>query len=217
MNWKNLNAKYSRLLFLITILVVSCFEEPYAQQSPFQQLKQKFEKGRIFHADFQHQSVDSYTQDTVSSKGVIWVGKSRYKVHAEHQSVVVNGKTSMVYDDNRNRVIISKYDPSDDDFAPSRILNGVDSTFTVSTQEQQGNKFYIKLTSDDPFAIYKRVEIFLSKNLIPLKIRAIDPVDNIITTTFTKGTFIHPQKNMFELNYPDGAEIVNLRKQSNSE
>lgn len=217
MNWKNLNAKHSRLLFLITILLACSFGNLYAQQDPFQRLKLKFEQGRIFHADFHHRSVDSYTKDTVSSKGIIWVGKARYKVEAKHQSVVVNGKTSMVYDNNRNRVIISKYDPSEDDFAPSRILNGVDSTFTVANQEQQGNKFYIRLTSDDPFAIYKKVEIFLSKNLIPLKIRAVDPVDNVITTTFTKGTFIHPKESMFELDYPEGAEIVDLRKQSNSE
>ncbi|HKK46509.1 MAG TPA: outer membrane lipoprotein carrier protein LolA [Balneolaceae bacterium] len=208
-----MNAKFVRLFFVALILCSFSFTAN-AQENPFAQLKEKFEQGNIFHADFHHQSIDSYTKDTVASKGIIWVGKTRYKVRADHQSVVVNGKTSMVYDDNRNRVIISKYDPSEDDFAPSRILNGIDSTFTVATQKKQGDQFYIKLTSDDPFAIYKQVEIFTTTDLIPLKIRAIDPVDNIITTTFTGGKYIKPQKNMFLLNYPDGAKIVDLRKQS---
>jgi outer membrane lipoprotein-sorting protein len=182
-----------------------------AQENLFSRLRQKFEEGEIFNAEFEHQSLDSYTHDTVSSNGVIWVGKNRYKVRASHQSVVVNGKTSMVYDENRNRVIISKYDPAEDDFAPSRILNGLDSTFSVQTEEKRNNHFYIKLTSDDPFAIYKKVEIYLTTNLIPLKIRAVDPVDNIITTTFKDGEFIDPRKNMFLLEYPEGAEIVDLR------
>lgn len=210
MNWKSLNAKFVRLFF-IAILWCSISGAANAQDNPFARLKEKFEEGNIFHADFHHQSVDSYTQDTVASKGVIWVGKTRYKVRAEHQSVVVNGKTSMVYDNNRNRVIISKYDPSEDDFAPSRILNGIDSTFTVEKQQKQDHQFYIKLTSDDPFAIYKQVEIYLASDLIPLKIRAIDPVDNIITTTFTQGKFVKSQKGMFLLDYPNGAKVVDLR------
>lgn len=182
-----------------------------AQPTPFDKLKQKFEQGAIFEAQFQHQTVDSYTQDTAASKGKIWVGEQQYKVRAQHQSVVVDGKTSMVYDENRNRVIISKYEPKEDDFAPSRILNGIDSTFTIEKQEQRSNQIYIRLTSDDPFAIYKQVEIFLSKALIPQKIRAVDPVDNVITTTFNNGTFVEVQSGMFELNYPENAEIIDMR------
>jgi len=210
MNWKSLIAKFVRLLVIIIIWCSFSFSA-YAQKEPFSQLKDKFEAGGIFHADFHHQTIDSYTRDTVSSDGIVWVGKERYKVRSEHQSVVVNGKTSMVYDNNRNRVIISKYDPSEDDFAPSRILNGIDSTFTVATQKKLGQQYYIKLTSDDPFAIYKKVEIYLTSDLTPLKIRAVDPVDNVITTTFTQGKFIKPQKNMFLLDYPNGAEVVDLR------
>ena len=182
-----------------------------AQQTPFDKLKQKFEQGAIFNADFRHQSVDSYTQDTSASSGRIWVGDSQYKVRAQSQSVVVDGQTSTVYDDNRNRVILSKYVPEEDDFAPSRILNGVDSTFAVEKQQEQDNQIYIRLASEDPFAIYKRVEIYLSTALVPQKIRAVDPVDNVITTTFSNGRFIDPQDGMFELDYPDSAEVVDMR------
>lgn len=210
MNWKNLSDKLLRFLFL----VVFCWgltTSLYAQESPFSQLKEKFERGAIFNADFHHKSVDSYTQDTVANSGKIWVGEQRYKVRADNQSVVVDGQTSMVYDENRNRVIISKYEPEEDDFAPSRILNGVDSTFTVQTEEKRDDQIYIRLTSDDSFAIYKEVEIYLSNTLVPQKIRAIDPVDNVITTTFREGEFITSRENMFLLDYPSGAEVVDMR------
>lgn len=210
MNWTNSIANLLRVLACMTLLL-GVTTTLLAQDNPFSQLKEKFENGQIFSADFQHRSVDSYTEDTVSSDGWIWVGRERYKVRADHQSVVVNGKTSMVYDNNRNRVIISKYEPSEDDFAPSRILNGIDSTFSVEVEERRDDQFYIRLTSDDAFAIYKKVEIFLSRDLIPLKIRAVDPVDNILTTQFNDGKFVPAKQEMFLLDYPEGAEVVDMR------
>ena len=212
MNWTNTIVNYLAYFTLVSVFLIAGMTVPAtAQDSPFTKLKEKFEEGQIFTADFHHESIDSYTEDTTSSNGWIWVGDQRYKVRTDLQSVVVNGKTSMVYDSNRNRVIISKYEPSEDDFAPSRILNGIDSTFTVNVEEWRDDQFYIQLSSDDPFAIYKKVEIFLSEDNIPQKIRAVDPVDNVITTRFEGGKFVSEQEQMFRLDYPDGAEVVDMR------
>ncbi len=210
MNWKNLTDKLLATFFVI-LFCLGFLSLTHAQENSLKKLTQKFEEGAIFKAGFHHQSVDSYTQDTVSRRGQIWVGEQQYRVRAQNQSVVVNGKTSMVYDENRNRVIISNYEPEEDDFAPSRILNGVDSTFAVKAEEQKQDQIYIRLTSDDDFAIYKEVEIYLSDELIPKKIRAVDPVDNVITTTFEEGTFIAKQDEMFSLDYPEEAEVVDMR------
>lgn len=210
MNWTNSIANVARV-FAGTVLFLGCSISLCAQQSPFDKLKERFESGEVFSADFRHQSIDSYTQDTVKSDGWIWVGETQYKVRTDRQSVVVNGKTSMVYDNNRNRVILSKYEPAEDDFAPSRILNGIDSTFTVATEEWRDNRYYIRLTSEDPFAIYKEVEIYLSKQLMPQQIRAVDPVDNVITTEFDDGRFISGEEETFHLDYPDGAKVVDMR------
>lgn len=207
---KNLKDSYLRLLFIV-YLFCGLTSTLNAQESHFAQLKERFEQGEVFKAEFHHESIDSYTKDTTANRGSIWVGKRRYKIRGSHQSVVVDGKTSMVYDKNRNRVIISKYEPSEDDFAPSRILNGIDSTFAVEIEEERDSQIYIRLASDDSFAIYKQVEIYLSKGLIPRKIRAVDPVDNIITTSFRRGEFIGYREGLFLLNYPDGAEVVDMR------
>ncbi len=207
---KNLSDSLNVVLIVI-IIGLGLPSLALGQQSYFSDLKQTFEEGSIFKADFYHQTVDSYTQDTVSSSGRIWVGGQKYRVEADNKSVVVDGETSMVYDEDRNRVIISKYEPEDDDFAPSRILNGVDSTFTVQTQEKREGDIYILLSSDDPFAIYQKVEIFLSNSLVPKKIEAVDPADNVITTTFSGGEFMEPEEGMFILSYPESAEKVDMR------
>jgi hypothetical protein len=67
------------------------------------------------------------------------------------------------------------------------------------------------LTSDDPFAMYKEVEIVLSSELVPIRIQAVDPSDNVIVTQFENGSFIPSRQGMFHLDYPDGAEIVDMR------
>ena len=207
---KNLMDKLVATLLFITV-GVGFSQSAVAQEKPFAELKQTFEDGAIFKADFHHQTIDSYTQDTVASNGQIWVGRQEYKVQAGHQTVVVDGKISKVYDRQKNRVIISTYVPEDDDFAPSRILNGVDSTFVVQKEEKQNSEVYIQLTSDDSFAIYQEVEIFLSAKLIPQKIVAVDPADNIITTTFSDGIFIDKKDDLFSLEYPQNAEVVDMR------
>lgn len=211
MNLTNLKANYLRLILAGILFFSVTATSVYAQQTAFDKLKQRFDAGEIFNAEFTHQYIDSYTQDTVANKGSIWVGEDKYKVRTQNQSVVVDGETSMVFDDSRNRVIMSKYEPAEDDFAPSRILNGADSTYAIESQERRDNRVYITLVSEDPFAVFQKVEITLTGDLTPLRIFAIDQADNRITTSFREGRFMAPEQGMFHLDYPEGAEIVDMR------
>lgn len=201
-----------RLLQSALVLAITLIALPvHAQQNAFKELKSNFEQGKIFSADFSHRYVDSYTGDSVASSGIIWVGENKYKVEAENQLVVVDGETSKVYDDSRNRVIVSMYEPAEDDFAPSRILNGADSTYTIESQKREDGNVIITLASEDPFSVFREVKITLDSQLIPLSIFALDQADNEITTTFKNGSFVDPRPGMFELKYPKGAEIVDMR------
>jgi outer membrane lipoprotein-sorting protein len=139
------------------------------------------------------------------------VGKKQYKVESPSQRVAIDGKLSRVYDGQRNRLIISEYVPEEDDFAPSRIFNGIDSTYTIDQQQKKGNRHVITLSSDDPFALFRQVRITLNEQLIPMEIFVKDPADNLITTTFTGGVFKKKRNNIFELQYPADAEIIDMR------
>lgn len=195
------------LIFAVSLIFNSSV---FAQTPNFDQLKEKFEGGQVFRAMFNQTFTDSYTGEVTQSEGQIWLDKVRYKLKADGQVVVVDGETSKVYDPSRNRVIIDAYNPEEDDFAPSRMLSGIDSTYTVS-EEKIGDQTKITLISNDDFAVFVRVEIVIDPQFRPVEITAWDISDNEIVTTFTNGTFLTPENGLFQLEYPEDAEVVDMR------
>jgi len=182
----------------------------YAQTPHFDELKQKFEDGQIFHATFTHEYRDSYTGEESRSQGEIWIGSGDYKVESEDQIMVVDGEISRVYDGIRNRLLISEYDEEEDDFAPSRMLQGVDETYRVE-ESANSSETLITLISDDPFAIFTIVEISLDQDGNPIEIQAVDQVDNVLVTMFQSGRFIQETPDLFEMTIPENAERIDLR------
>jgi outer membrane lipoprotein-sorting protein len=202
-----------KAIYFGALLLISFHSfQPQQAHTPFEKLTHQFEKGLVFHAYFTQRTIDSYTGNKTKQSGEIWVGKKRYRIKSGKKIIAVDGKTSRVYDQERNRVIISKYDPREDDFAPSRFLSGVDSTFTITRQQRRGSDYIIKLQSDDPFVIFKEVKITLNKQYIPRKLHVVDTADNKIITAFSDGSFIQRKPGMFELSYPDSARIIDMRK-----
>ncbi|MBO6585064.1 MAG: outer membrane lipoprotein carrier protein LolA [Gracilimonas sp.] len=181
-----------------------------AQTPNFDQLKEKFDEGLVFRAMFNQTFTDSYTGEVTRSEGQIWLDKVRYKLEADGQVVVVDGETSKVYDPSRNRVIIDLYNADEDDFAPSRMLSGIDTTYTVS-EGKMGDQTIITLISNDDFAVFVEVEIIIDEQFRPTKITAWDISDNEIVTTFSDGAFLKPETGLFQLDYPDDAEVVDMR------
>ena len=205
---------YKLLASVVLILLITGFssQNALAQDTPvFDRLKSMFEEGMIFHADFTHQYEDSFTGESQQNDGEIWIGKDQYKIEGNSQVMIVDGDISRVYDASKNRVIISDYVEEEDDFAPSRMLQGVDTSYTISESGTSGDSTEITLESDDPFSVFQIVTIFLNKSGLPTVIRATDQADNQLTTRFQDGEFIEPSENLFKLNEPDDAEQIDLR------
>lgn len=190
-------------------------ENTSAQSTPkFDSLKSMFEDGYVFNAGFTHQYHDGFTGEQQTSEGEIWIGREQYKIEGENQQMLVDGDISRVYDSLKNRVIISEYIEEEDDFAPSKMLQGVDSTFSVSEQSAENNETLIRMISNDPFSIFAEVSIYLNENGLPVRIRAVDQVDNELITTFMDGEFEEETAQVFQLSIPDDAEQVDLRYES---
>lgn len=183
-----------------------------AQNTPvFDSLKQKFEQGMIFRADFSHRYEDSFTGETQQNDGEIWIGKDQYKIEGNNQVMVVDGDISRVYDATKNRVIVSDYVEEEDDFAPSRMLQGVDESYSISETAGSGNSTQITLKSDDPFSVFQVVTIRIDQEGRPAEIQAVDQAENQLTTRFQDGEFVEPKNNLFDLNEPENAEQIDLR------
>lgn len=194
----------------LCIIAVAASGSLAAQTPNFDRLKAKFDSGQVFQSDFNHQFTDSYTGEVLTSSGVIWIGQNGYKLESDDQILVVDGQTSQVYDRSRNRVIIDEYFPEDDDFAPSRLLSGLDTTYAV-TEKSSDRGSLITLQTDDDFAVFSLVEISLNQKQNPETITAWDISDNESVTEFTNGSFTNPAAEIFTLKYPDDAEIVDMR------
>lgn len=195
----------------ISIVLLLSVEIVNAQSPALTELRTRFEEGTVFKAAFQHTYIDSYTNEESNSEGLIWIDQAGYKLESEEQIIVVDGEISTVYDGLRNRVIVSLYDIDEDDFAPSRMLSGLDETY-VPTEEKIGNgNTLITLLTEDDFAAFIRVEIEVNKKMEPLKITAYDFADNVIITTFENGIFEKRTDEMFKLDYPKDAEIIDMR------
>lgn len=182
----------------------------HAQTPAFDQLREEFDRERIFQAVFTHSYEDSYTGEENRTEGRIWIGKDSYRVEGRDQVMVVDGEISRVYDRSRERLLISTYEEEEDDFAPSRMLQGVDESYRVTEDENAGNT-QITLRSDDPFSLFASVEITLDSEGIPLTILAVDQADNRLITQFEDGRFSDPTPDLFELSIPEGTERVDLR------
>ena len=201
--------KFRKSLLLVILIAVAV---PVKAQTPvFNQLKTIFNEGRVFKASYSHVYEDSYTNERITSEGQIWIAEKAYKLESDGQVLIVDGVTSQVYDEYRNRVIISDYVEEDDEFAPSKMLKGVDSTYTVVEKKNQDGTTSITMQTDDDFALYMEVVITVDRNGKPVTIQAVDFAENKIITSFSKGTFLNPSDNLFVLNYPEDSEIVDTR------
>lgn len=208
----NLACKLLAATVFIALLSAVSGQTVSAQNTPvFDRLKAMFEQGMIFRADFTHRYEDSFTGETQQNVGKIWIGKDQYKIEGNNQVMVVDGDISRVYDVSKNRIITSDYVEEEDDFAPSRMLQGVDTSYAINESAAPGNSTEITLRSDDPFSVFQTVTISLNSNKLPTEIRATDQANNQLTTRFDDGDFIKPDENLFELNAPDDAEAIDLR------
>ncbi|REL38750.1 outer membrane lipoprotein carrier protein LolA [Rhodohalobacter sp. SW132] len=215
---KNLafNKQQLPFAFILTLIFLaggSLFAQ--GQNTPeFDRLKATFEDGQILHADFSHRYEDSFTGEVQSSEGEIWIGKEQYKIEGSGQIMVVDGDISRVYDSSKNRVIISDYIEEEDDFAPSRMLQGVDESYVVEESATGDGQTEIILVSDDPFSIFERVTILLNQSGMPVEILAIDQAENRLITRFSNGSFTTPSDQLFQIDPPEDAEQIDLRYNS---
>jgi len=197
--------------YLLFITVLPVIAQKSTGNKQFDTLRSRFEKGELFQSQLNHLFIDSYTKDTTVTLGEIWIDKARYRLSTETGIIVVDGKTSHVFNPQKNQVIISTYNQEDDEYAPSRFLFGSLKEYVIRNGPTRNKNSTIIMTSDDPFALFTKVEIEFNEQAVPLRITAIDQSDNVIISRFSFGKFVTPSPQAFLLSYPKSAEVIDLR------
>lgn len=177
-------------------------------------IREKLKGGTVFKAEFNHWSADTFTGDTTRYHGNIWITNNRYKVEANKRLLVVSDSISQVHDRNRNRIIISEYDPNEDEFAAARLLYRTPEQYQISQKQEQGN-IIVLLEANDPFSYFRTIKLKVaSQSLLPQHVKAVDQTDNVLTTSFSSGQYItNAPDGLFDFEYPDDAEVIDLRKE----
>lgn len=210
------NSIYKIVLATVCFMIIAEAPPLFAQSPALDELKERFETGSVFSADFTHLLMDSFTGEETTTRGKIWIGENSYRIEADNQIMVVDGELSRVYNSARNRLIISRYIEDEDDYAPSRMLQGVDESYSVKQIEIQGGGTIIELASDDPFSVFSEVSIILDESSLPFEINATDQAGNSLTTSFSNGKFISysDRNRIFEIQVPESAEVIDLRHEN---
>jgi len=210
------NSIYKIVLATVCFMIIAEAPPLFAQSPALDELKERFETGSVFSADFTHLLMDSFTGEETTTRGKIWIGENSYRIEADNQIMVVDGELSRVYNSARNRLIISRYIEDEDDYAPSRMLQGVDESYSVKQIEKQGGGTIIELSSDDPFSVFSEVSIILDESSLPFEINATDQAGNSLTTSFSNGKFISysDRNRIFEIQVPESAEVIDLRHEN---
>lgn len=174
-------------------------------------LKQRFAAGGVFRAEMTHTYVDAFTGDTTLTYGSIWLARDGYKVETTDQTIVVHNGVSRVHNRKQKKLILSLYDPEEDDFAPSRFLGGSGDRYRAAESRAEG-RTRIDLTFTDPFDLLRSARIDLGSNGLPAVIEAMDQADNRMRTRFEFGRFLADSAGVFRIPVPAGTETVDLRK-----
>ena len=194
------------------LLETTAWTTAEAPENELDRVRLLFEQGKVLHAHMTHELVDSYTGEAQVISGELWISRDKYKIRADHQVVLVDGDISMVYNERQNKLIISEYEPEEDDFAPSRFFSDADELFQVAGITREDGQTEILLRPDDPFEIFTEVFIRLNADLTPNEIRAVDQMENHLNTRFTDAYYMDYSEAVFVLDYPEDAEIIDLRK-----
>jgi hypothetical protein len=180
-------------------------------------LQERFKSGALFEADFRHRFEDDFTGENQTYRGRILITQNSYLVLGDQRRMLVDSLYSYVYEEDRNRLIISDYVEDDDEFAPSRVFKGMDETYRI-TETGQGVKgesagsVSIEFTTEDPFAIYPSATLRL-RNGVPEALSAEDSAQNRIFIRFDGGRFRDGSITLGMLNIPDDAEMIDLREE----
>ena len=200
------------LIYSSASLASNAVQAIQPDDSELEQVRLLFKEGKVLYTEMTHIFTDAYTGETQIVTGKLWISGEKYKIRTENQIVLVDGAVSKVYNQQQNKLVVSQYEPEEDEFAPSRFFSGTDEIFKVAEVTRRGGTIHYTLVSEDPFEVFTKVTIILNNDLSPLEIIAIDQMENEFRTIFRNAHYQEYSSNLFAMDFPEDAEVIDMSR-----
>ncbi|TNE71820.1 outer membrane lipoprotein carrier protein LolA [bacterium] len=198
-------------LFVLLVMLITSSGASWAQSKGLELIKKELKNGKALQAELVHTFIDTFTGDTSKSTGKVWIHKNGYRVESDDRIIAVFDSVSTVYSIVKNQVIISPYNKEDDDFAPSRFINATENEYKINEKKEK-NVWQIELINLDDFAVFRQILMLVDTKGFPMKITALDQQSNVNESAFTKSSYVSYSNKLKMVDYPESAEIVDLRQ-----
>ncbi len=142
---------------------------------------------------------------------------NRYRVEAEHQTLVTDGFTVWAYSPSNKQVLIDRYKENQNSISPDRFLLNIPSDYYASVlglaQGKEKKLIILKLVPKDDRSFIKSVKMWVEEDSwVVGKIQIIDVNDTENLYTINDLKFNSNLNNaLFTFIPPPGTEVVDLR------
>ncbi len=212
-----------RVLILITaalcyLLAASLFAGDDRADKIIAKVKKKYDKIKTFSAEFNQTFHWKLADNVQELKGKIWLkGQEKFKIETEDQTIVSNGKTIWTFSRFNKQVIIDNIDKSGDQFRlPKDIFFKYSEQYHTAyvksekIQDQDCDVIELQAKTEDVFIKY--MKIWISNNMLPLKIEQVDLNQNTNTYSLEHIQLNKPiDDSFFVYQVPESIEVIDMR------
>lgn len=181
-------------------------------------MQKRYESVDNVVVDFTQQLKLGFSKIEQRFSGTLTMRKpNRYRVEAEHQTLVTDGFTVWAYSPSNKQVVIDRYKENQNSISPDRFLLNIPSDYYASVlgfeQGKEKKLIILKLVPKDDRSFIKSVKMWVEEDSwVVGKIQIIDVNDTENLYTINDLKFNSNLNNtLFTFIPPPGTEVVDLR------
>lgn len=206
-------------LLAAAIVLITGQTQAHAQdaKSVFERLQKKYASLESLRADFTQTMSSAYSDDVVSSSGVLILQGDRYRVETGTQILVTDGEATYVYLPMEKQLLINDIVEDETSFTPTDFLLHYDKRFNVKSVEAaqvDGQKHYkLNLTPKASDSFFKEATLWVrDRDMIITRLEVLDVNETRMKFALNK-VELNPKLggDTFRMKPKAGDEVIDLR------
>ena len=212
--------------FLLRAALTAAFAVLFVGQSPalaqdadavFDRLQQKYASLDGLRAQFTQTMSSAYSEDVVSSSGMLVLQGDRYRVETDAQILVADGEATYVYLPSQKQLIINDLVEDETSFTPTEFLMNYDERFdvqSIETVQVNGQRHHkLDLTPKTSDSFFREATIWVrDRDMIITRLEVLDVNETRMQFTLDE-VELNPviDSATFRVTPASGDEVIDLR------